>query len=631
MLALGIGVPHRLDAEAAAAAEVWHEYFFQGKKVGWSHCVWERKDLDGSPALWIRTENERRIKTRGVSTTTRSDGERFTTTDFVPLSSSNHCQEVNQVSEDHVLVKDGKVTIRKTVNGKEEVKEIDLAGRVVHDMTGDYLASLHFAPGDTAKDHAIETRELAIGDVTIEAQAREKVKVAGKDHDTLRFLVTDSLTPNLPTRLWVDDDGTVVQMEAGPMSMRLATEEQAKSVGAVAELANTMLVTPVILFPERFQEVTLAIKLAGGDTKDILPEGPYHRVTASETEIAVTMLAQPAPMGATVERPVTEASVAEFLRATPRCGSDDPAIVAKAKEIVGDEQDALAAAAKVVHWVFRSLKKESSVVGAKTARETLDDGSGDCTEHAVLVAALCRAAGVPARCAIGLLYTGKEVGYHQWAEVWVGRWVPCDATIDAVGTAPAYLCFGLAEEGPASAEATSRMMRFFGRAKVSVTRVKGAGGERTFAEKEDLLKVAADRVEHFGWGVTYPRIKGWKHQLMTETDAAVFRKEGYVMQIRPLPGAPPLTQESAQELRATLTNVLENVKTVDESMIVNRPGKTYLCGISGTVQGEQMRYWMALVQRDGRTFLLLFTGRDTPDFADESKTFDAFLGGLQFP
>ncbi len=59
---------------------------------------------------------------------------------------------------------------------------------------------------------------------------------------------------------------------------------------------------------------------------------------------------------------------------------------------------------------------------------------GDCTEFAMLTAAMCRAEGVPSRTAVGLIYadlrTGPIFAFHMWTEVWVaGSWVPLDATL----------------------------------------------------------------------------------------------------------------------------------------------------------------------------------------------------------
>ena len=48
---------------------------------------------------------------------------------------------------------------------------------------------------------------------------------------------------------------------------------------------------------------------------------------------------------------------------------------------------------------------------------------------------MCRAAGVPSRTAVGLLYVdhqqkGPVMGFHMWAEAYVdGHWRPIDATL----------------------------------------------------------------------------------------------------------------------------------------------------------------------------------------------------------
>jgi transglutaminase-like putative cysteine protease len=59
---------------------------------------------------------------------------------------------------------------------------------------------------------------------------------------------------------------------------------------------------------------------------------------------------------------------------------------------------------------------------------------GDCTEYAMLTAAMCRAVGIPSRTAVGLIYANVRgqpaFAFHMWTEAWVdGRWRPLDATL----------------------------------------------------------------------------------------------------------------------------------------------------------------------------------------------------------
>jgi transglutaminase-like putative cysteine protease len=80
-----------------------------------------------------------------------------------------------------------------------------------------------------------------------------------------------------------------------------------------------------------------------------------------------------------------------------------------------------------------------------TAAEVARSREGDCTEHAVLLAALCRARQIPARVAFGLVYvpTTNSFEYHMWNEIWIaGRWVPMDATLGQGGIGADHLKLG---------------------------------------------------------------------------------------------------------------------------------------------------------------------------------------------
>jgi transglutaminase/protease-like cytokinesis protein 3 len=80
------------------------------------------------------------------------------------------------------------------------------------------------------------------------------------------------------------------------------------------------------------------------------------------------------------------------------------------------------------------MKKKNFTEAFATADHVARTLEGDCTEHAVLSAAMCRAAGVPSRTAVGLIYvdSGRDpvFGFHMWTEAWTGEsWRPIDATL----------------------------------------------------------------------------------------------------------------------------------------------------------------------------------------------------------
>lgn len=118
----------------------------------------------------------------------------------------------------------------------------------------------------------------------------------------------------------------------------------------------------------------------------------------------------------------------KFTQATPMIQSDTPEIIAKAKDLAKGETDAYDLAQKLTSFVHRHISDKNMLTGFASAQETFNTKSGDCTEHSVLLAALSRAAGIPAKVVTGLVYQkGRFVG-HMWTEIFIDRWIPFDAT-----------------------------------------------------------------------------------------------------------------------------------------------------------------------------------------------------------
>jgi transglutaminase-like putative cysteine protease len=122
----------------------------------------------------------------------------------------------------------------------------------------------------------------------------------------------------------------------------------------------------------------------------------------------------------------------EFLESCYFLDSDDPKVKGNAEEAVGEELDPWEKAQRIEGWVHRKMKINSSTAFC-TAGQVAEHLEGDCRQHAVLAAAMCRAVGVPSRTAVGLVYVDRDkgpvMGFHMWTEVWVkGQWVAIDPT-----------------------------------------------------------------------------------------------------------------------------------------------------------------------------------------------------------
>jgi transglutaminase-like putative cysteine protease len=86
-------------------------------------------------------------------------------------------------------------------------------------------------------------------------------------------------------------------------------------------------------------------------------------------------------------------------------------------------------AKRLKSWVYKNLRKQP-VLTVPSALEVLNKRIGDCNEHSVLLTALLRASGIPARVCVGLVYTRGGFYYHAWTEGYLGEWVSMDATLN---------------------------------------------------------------------------------------------------------------------------------------------------------------------------------------------------------
>ncbi len=155
-----------------------------------------------------------------------------------------------------------------------------------------------------------------------------------------------------------------------------------------------------------------------------LPRTGEQRVTTDGTGATVDICGACGPS-------LTDDTAArdDALRATPWLQADAPAL----RRIADPVARMRISDAKKMERLGRIARKrleKIDYVGHYSALDALKRGAGDCTEDAVLLAALARAAGIPARVANGLVYSrarfhGTHNAFmpHSWVIAWAdGRW-----------------------------------------------------------------------------------------------------------------------------------------------------------------------------------------------------------------
>jgi hypothetical protein len=123
--------------------------------------------------------------------------------------------------------------------------------------------------------------------------------------------------------------------------------------------------------------------------------------------------------------------IKSYLVSEEMIESDHPELTSLSLKITEGSSDCWEATCRLSTWVAENI--DGSIHGG-SALETYNRGNGACGSQSMLLAALCRASGIPARVVWGCLYTpeyGGSFGHHGWNEVYMGKagWIPIDVTI----------------------------------------------------------------------------------------------------------------------------------------------------------------------------------------------------------
>lgn len=325
-----------------------------------------------------------------------------------------------------------------------------------------------------------------------------------------RWREDDSSSPGTPSTVELDATGEVVRSTTALLgleaTLRRVDRETALAVrsagiGGAEEAPGPEVLVATLVRPNRpipeppeVREAVYRLSLAGGSMPDLPSEGAQRverrgdrlRLTVSARADEAPGRAPPRPPdadpvpGGAGDPALTEPSLyldfedPEVHRLLALAAPADAGPPAPASRSVGTstrEREARALTA----FVHGYVQVKGLDTGFATASEVARSRRGDCTEHAVLLAALLRAAGIPSRAVTGLVYldrfAGAEqvFGYHMWVQALVdGRWLDLDPTL-SWGFDATHIALGVSDlAGPDGGAALDRMLPLVGKLRIEV-------------------------------------------------------------------------------------------------------------------------------------------------------------------
>ena len=441
-----LSLPSEAGSKVMSDEAEYLAVYMEGKKVG--YAIQSRVESDGR--VTTSEEVSITVSRMGISMTMETKETSIETTAGEPLAFESEQKLGAMVMRMTGQVdKQGQVSLTTTSMGAPQKSTFEWPQgammaeglRLLSLKKGLKEGSLYFAkifsPGIMQAVHA----QIRIG-------PKASVDLLGRVV-TLQQVTT---TLNMPaageivTTSYVDEDlqvqKSIMPIAGIQVEMIACAKEFATSQNDVLELIDKMFLAS----PEPLKDLsaTKSITYYLVPVKDIpevtIPSTDNQRVQQSKDgRAAVTVEPLAARAGVKFPYRGRDKAILDATKPTRYLQSDNEQVIALARKAVGDTEDAAEAARRIEAFVGDYIEDRSLSVGYASAAEVAASRQGDCSEFAVLTAAMCRAVGIPAQVVVGVAYVSDFGGHqgfggHAWAQAYVGsRWIGLDASFKGGG------------------------------------------------------------------------------------------------------------------------------------------------------------------------------------------------------
>lgn len=444
LLALALGASAARGSDEVR--ESWDAVYIRGQRVGYFRTAVEPvKDRDKS-LVRVRVEMTLSFKRGKDPVTMEMLYGTIETPDGSVLRLDTRIMASRNEMRSHGDVIDGKMKLVLEGSGQHQEATIPWEA----DVRGPYGAELSLSrqpmkPGESREVKIFLPEVNRVCLAKMEAKRVEPVQLGGGvKMDLLRVeqevFLDGKPMPGTSQVHWVDPNGQIlrntVDVFGGMETYRTTREAALRNVTRgqfdLTE-ASLVKVTRKLNNPYASREVVYNLIMKGDEPGKNFPNDRRQTITPESDPTRARLVVRSAGPDDGEPSPESQAVGPEYSRPNAMIESQDPRVVALAQKATAGLADPWQKAQAIEHWVFENIQKKNFETSFAPASEVARDLTGDCTEHSVLTAAMCRAVGIPCRVVVGLIYDDphQAFGFHMWDEVYVNRrWVAIDAAFD---------------------------------------------------------------------------------------------------------------------------------------------------------------------------------------------------------
>ena len=438
--------PSPAGSKAVADETEYLAIFMEGKKVG--HAIQSRIVSEGK--VTTSEDVSITISRGGFSMTVEMTETSIETTSGEPLGfESTQKLGASVMKMTGQVDKQGKVTLATTSMGTEQKSELQWPqGAVMSEGLRLMTLKKGLKEGTQYSVKIFSAGMMQAVDTQISIGPEQNVDLLGRVV-ALTEVKTTLVMPGageIVSTGYVDRDlrmqKSIMPIAGMQVEMVACAREFALGQNDVLELIDKMFLAS----PEQLnnlasaKSITYHLSPVKGASDFTIPSNDNQnaqRLDGGKTILKVEPVA--APKGVKFPYKGTDAAVREAMEPTRYLQSDNKQVIDLARRAVGGAKDAAEAARKIEAFVGDYIENRSLSVGYASAAEVAASRQGDCSEFAVLTAAMCRAVGIPAQVVAGVAYVddflgNRGFGGHAWTQAYIGgKWIGLDASFRGAG------------------------------------------------------------------------------------------------------------------------------------------------------------------------------------------------------
>lgn len=410
--------PIAINKTGASGRDVWMNIFQSGHKIGFSRSVFSEKENGYNliETVFMRINTLGMVQDIDLRTEAELNPDYTLSSVNFRMSSGRFSFEVTGTVSDRTLSLETRSfgDTRKTQILLEK-KPYITAGLV------DAIGAAGYAPGDTFFFEIFDPSTMAQETVTVNIMAKEEIMNMGSMMPATRIALDFK---GAVQQAWVGEDGQILKQEGLlGITMERTTREDAL-FGLAIESGQDLTEVASVESNLRIENPSgldmLRVEISGIRKDNLDLDGGRQKLDGDVLTIRKESLT-----GHIRGTPEPE-SLREFLKPTPFIQSDHKNIRKLADNILSTGDTREEKARRLIDWIYKHIEKRP-VLSLPDAISTLENRMGDCNEHSVLLAALSRAAGIPARVEAGLVYLKGRFYYHAWNSLYIGEWITADS------------------------------------------------------------------------------------------------------------------------------------------------------------------------------------------------------------